>query len=251
MLKMWKIFVVVAALAASAAGVQAIGKDFSIAGSTGAIKTVIVPLRAAIEKELGTTLNIDASGSSKGVRYLAEGKIDLAILSALPSDVIPNVNRKYELSLKASDFQEHVVFEQELAIIVHKLNPVSSISRDQLRGIFSGEITNWKDVGGKDEKITVITEEKGSGVRTLVESTLLSGSSYTADVKLAANSSQSAAFVNGLTTSISSASLANVRGSKVLSIKGGGIVQRYYLVSMGSFNDRAGVVAEIITSANR
>lgn len=59
-----------------------------------------------------------------------------------------------------------VIARDGLAVIVHPENPISDLSLDQVRQIYSGEITNWSQLGGKDRTIHVITREEGSGTRS-------------------------------------------------------------------------------------
>jgi phosphate transport system substrate-binding protein len=62
-----------------------------------------------------------------------------------------------------------VVARDGIAVIVHAANPVAGVSLAQLRGIYAGQITNWREVGGSDLRITVITREDGSGTRDAFE----------------------------------------------------------------------------------
>lgn len=62
-------------------------------------------------------------------------------------------------------FKEVVIARDGLAIVVHPSNPVANLKRDQIRRIFNGEITNWKDAGGPDAPIRLIVREESSGTR--------------------------------------------------------------------------------------
>lgn len=70
---------------------------------------------------------------------------------------------------EASQLKQFEVARDGIAVVVHPSNPVTSLTLDQIRGIYAGEIQNWKDVGGPDKKITVITREEGSGTRGAFE----------------------------------------------------------------------------------
>ena len=74
---------------------------------------------------------------------------------------IENLRKEYDAKTVALD---------GIAIIVHPDNPVSDLSIDQIAKIYTGEITNWKDVGGEDAEIVLIGREAGSGTRDGFES---------------------------------------------------------------------------------
>ena len=75
-----------------------------------------------------------------------------------------------------------------LAIVVHKSNPVSNLTCRQIRDIFSGRITNWKEVGGADRHIEIITREEGSGTREAFVKLVMEGKEKTASLPSSASS---------------------------------------------------------------
>jgi phosphate transport system substrate-binding protein len=93
-------------------------------------------------------------GSTAGIVGVHEGRYDIG-MSSRPL-------RGDELLWNLTQF---VVYDDALVPIVHPTNPVTDLTMAQLRGIFVGNITNWREVGGKDQKIIVIIREAGSGAR--------------------------------------------------------------------------------------
>ena len=75
----------------------------------------------------------------------------------------------------AKKLVDHKVAVVGMAPVVNKDANVKSLSMDQVKQIFTGKITNWKEVGGKDEKITVVNRAKGSGTRATFEAAVLKG----------------------------------------------------------------------------
>jgi phosphate transport system substrate-binding protein len=80
------------------------------------------------------------------------------------------------IGMSSRNLKEHEVHlwrveiaKDALAVILHPDNPVDNLTVEQLRGIYSAEITNWKDVGGPDAKIHIVTREEGSGTRSAFE----------------------------------------------------------------------------------
>ena len=111
----------------------------------------------AMNKDVKFTYNPTGSGS--GIQAVSEGRCDIGLSSrALKDDE------------KASGLVETVVALDGIAIVVNPENPVSDLDIDTLAKIYTGEITNWKDVGGNDAEIVLIGREAGSGTRDGFES---------------------------------------------------------------------------------
>ena len=108
-------------------------------------------------KDVKFTYNPTGSGS--GIQAVSEGRCDIGLSSrALKDDE------------KASGLVETVVALDGIAIVVNPENPVSDLDIDTIAKIYTGEITNWKDVGGNDAEIVLIGREAGSGTRDGFES---------------------------------------------------------------------------------
>ena len=111
----------------------------------------------AMNKDVKFTYNPTGSGS--GIQAVSEGRCDIGLSSrALKDDE------------KASGLVETVVALDGIAIVVNPKNPVSDLDIDTIAKIYTGEITNWKDVGGNDAEIVLIGREAGSGTRDGFES---------------------------------------------------------------------------------
>lgn len=111
----------------------------------------------AMNKDVKFTYNPTGSGS--GIQAVSEGRCDIGLSSrALKDDE------------KASGLVETVVALDGIAIVVNPENPVSDLDIDTIAKIYTGEITNWEDVGGNDAEIVLIGREAGSGTRDGFES---------------------------------------------------------------------------------
>ena len=111
----------------------------------------------AMNKDVKFTYNPTGSGS--GIQAVSEGRCDIGLSSrALKDDE------------KASGLVETVVALDGIAIVVNPENPVSDLDIDTIAKIYTGEINNWKDVGGNDADIVLIGREAGSGTRDGFES---------------------------------------------------------------------------------
>ena len=146
--------------ASSAAG-QAAGTlsgNVATGGST-SMKNVIAALTEGFaEVEPGVTVSYDPTGSGAGITGATDKTLDIGLSSrALKDD-------------EKSAVDGTIVALDGIAIIVNKDSKVADLSVEQLKKMFTGEITNWKDVGGDDGEIVLVGREAGSGTRDGFES---------------------------------------------------------------------------------
>ena len=128
-------------------------------GST-SMEKVIGALGEAFEgQNSGVTFTYNPTGSGSGIQAVKEGRCDIGLSSRdLKDEEIAD-------GLKAT-----VLAYDGIAVIVNPENPVVDLDMDSISKIYTGEITNWKDVGGKDAEIVLIGREAGSGTRDGFES---------------------------------------------------------------------------------
>ena len=135
------------------------GGTVSTDGSTSMEKVIGALGESFMEANKGTTFTYNPTGSGSGIQAVSEGRCDIGLSSrALKDDE------------KASGLKETIVALDGIAIIVNPQNPVKDLSLEQIAKIYTGEITNWKDVGGEDAEIVLIGREAGSGTRDGFES---------------------------------------------------------------------------------
>ncbi len=104
-------------------------------------------------KNPGWKVDVQGGGSTAGLQAVTDG---LAQIGMCSRELTPD---------EAAKFTPIVIARDGLAIVVNPDNPVSELKTDQIRGLFSGRIRNWKEVGGKDEPVRIITREESSGTR--------------------------------------------------------------------------------------
>lgn len=123
-----------------------------------------------IEKNPNVSITVDAGGSGEGLKQVSEGTVTIG-----NSDV--SAEEKLDAD-QAKELVDHQVCVVTMAPIVNKdvtEGGVKDLSTDQLIGIFTGQITNWKDVGGPDEDIVLVTRPSSSGTRATFEKYALNG----------------------------------------------------------------------------
>lgn len=123
-----------------------------------------------IEKNPNVSITVDAGGSGEGLKQVSEGTVTIG-----NSDV--SAEEKLDAD-QAKELVDHQVCVVTMAPIVNKdvtEAGVKDLSTDQLIGIFTGQITNWKDVGGPEEDIVLVTRPSSSGTRATFEKYALNG----------------------------------------------------------------------------
>ncbi|MEZ0575220.1 phosphate ABC transporter substrate-binding protein [Halodesulfovibrio aestuarii] len=131
--------------------------SITVKGST----TVLPIMQRAVEAfiaETGTPVAVSGGGSSNGIKALLDNSTDIAMASRkMKGKEIKLANSKNLTPV------EHVIALDAVIPIVHPSNPVNNLTSGQLKAIYEGKITNWKEVGGDDGKIIVISRDTSSG----------------------------------------------------------------------------------------
>ncbi len=141
--------------------VSKLSGNLSLAGSTSMEKLCEAMSESFMEANPGVTVTVEYTGSGAGLESLAAGSVDIG-----------NASRKLKDAEKESGSVENIVAIDGIAVILDKSNIVTDVTSETLTMIYTGEITNWKEVGGNDEPIVVIGREAGSGTRDAFEELL-------------------------------------------------------------------------------
>lgn len=160
MKKMMRLIAVAALALAMLAGCsKQVSGTVSTDGST-SMEKVIGALGEAFEQDnTGATFTYNPTGSGSGITAVAEGRCDIGLSS-----------RSLKDEEKAKGLTETSLALDGIAVIVNPDNPVSDLDLDTIAKIYTGEITNWQEVGGEDAAIVPIGREAGSGTRDGFES---------------------------------------------------------------------------------
>lgn len=135
--------------------------NLSLAGSTSMEKLCEAMSESFMEANPNVTVTVEYTGSGAGLESLAAGSVDIG-----------NASRGLKDGEKANGSVENIVAIDGIAVITDKNNSVTDISSENLAKIYTGEITNWNEVGGENKPIVVIGREAGSGTRDAFEELL-------------------------------------------------------------------------------
>jgi len=130
-----------------------------------------------MKKKPGAKVTVTGGGSGVGFSALIDGTCDIAMASRAIK-----FSEKMKLKAKKQDITEVKIAYDALAVVINPSNTVSKLTREQLAGIFTGTITNWKQVGGKDMKIVAYSRETSSGTYEFFKEHVLKNKNYKKDI---------------------------------------------------------------------
>jgi phosphate transport system substrate-binding protein len=149
------------------------GTKLQIAGSTSVQPHAEVLAKAFQQNHSGIQVYVQGGGSSAGIQAVGTGTAEIGMSSR---------------DVKASEMSKYPTLEpvaiavDGIAIIVNSKNTVSNLTTNQTRDIFTGNITNWNQLGGSDAKINVVNREEGSGTRDGVQTIVLKGGNFSGGI---------------------------------------------------------------------
>jgi phosphate transport system substrate-binding protein len=154
-------------------GLQILGSAQTIKGSD-----TMLPLSQKLAEQYmkanqGKAVTVNGGGSGVGIAALMDGTTDIAMASRR---IKFTEKQRLQESGKAS--KEVIIAYDALAVIVNPSNSVTKLTREQLEGIFTGKITNWKEVGGADMKIVCYSRETSSGTYEFFKESVLKNKNY-------------------------------------------------------------------------
>src|SRR3954468_4514806 len=168
-----------------------------------------------MKKNPATTIQVTGGGSGTGISALINGTTDICEASRSMKDA----EKKQVAEKSGAPPIEIPVAKDGLSVYVHESNPLTELTMSQLKAIFTGKVTSWKEVGGPDAKIIPYSRENSSGTYVFFKEHVLENADYT---PRAQNMPGTAAVVNAVAKekfSIGYGGAAYSKGIKVLKIK--------------------------------
>lgn len=148
------------------AGTEVSG-SITVSGSSALLPLMEQSIEKFKEKNPDVEVSAQAGGSGTGLTQVSNGTVDIG-----NSDIF--AEEKLDAD-KSKELVDHKVVAEGFAVVVSKSLGIDSLTSVQIQDIFSGKITNWKDVGGPDKEIFLVHRTAGSGTRATFEKTILGG----------------------------------------------------------------------------
>ncbi len=153
--------------------VLAQGVSFKIKGSDTCLPLSQKEAEVYMNNNAGTSITVTGGGSGVGIAALLSGTTDIA-----QSSRSLKMDEKIKLQESGKAYKETIFAYDALATIVNPSNKIDQLTREQLEGIFTGKITNWKEVGGADLRIIVYSRETSSGTYEFFKEHVLNKKNY-------------------------------------------------------------------------
>ncbi|MFH0879280.1 MAG: phosphate ABC transporter substrate-binding protein [Lentisphaerota bacterium] len=168
-----------------------------------------------MEKNPDVNITVSESGSGNGAKSLINGACQIANMSRPMKDTEIAAAKE-----KGVQVVEHIVAMDGIAIAAHPSNPVKELSKEQLRAIFTGEISNWKELGGPDKSIVVISRDTNSGTYEAYQEMVMKSERITDKAEYVGSNGAVRQRVMSTEGAIGYVGLAFLEGVKALAING-------------------------------
>lgn len=167
---------------------QAMAGTIKVWGSTTCQKRFLEPGNDAYKAASGDDIKVLGVGTGKGMMALIEGKAVVAAVSSPLESAIKSAQKAAKKAGQEIEIPGNLIFHEiakdVIVPIVHKDNPVDALSFEQLAKLNTGAVTNWKEVGGPNMPIKVITSHAGSATRAVFQKKVMNKAEYAADATI-------------------------------------------------------------------
>lgn len=175
------LFAVTVVLAVCCSSAAVFAGEIRIGGGGAPLDNVIIPVQSHFEKNTGEKIRIVFSNAVVAVQDLMAGSVDIAIVGIGFTDLLETLKEK-KIAIQPAEYQSFEVAKNKLYTIVPPSNPITKLSKEQLKGIFTGKIDNWKLVGGNDQPIILVLSNINPATMAVFKKKVLDGADFAKDV---------------------------------------------------------------------
>lgn len=180
-MKRYGLMLVTTIILALTLSIGAYAEEIKVGAGAAPSNSILKPVKEHFEKATGIKLTLIEQGPKLAMQDVLNGTIDAAG-AGLTIDEWIAMMKKEGVEVNKADLQVHIIGKSKAVVMVNRANPVTKLTKEQLKGIFSGKITNWKDVGGNDMPIIVVWARLTPGMNSLFINKALDGITVTKDV---------------------------------------------------------------------
>ncbi|MBE6070920.1 MAG: phosphate ABC transporter substrate-binding protein [Clostridium butyricum] len=139
----------------------------TVSGSSALLPLMEESIEKFSEKYPKVEISAQAGGSGTGLAQVLEGNVDIGNSDVIAEEKLPDD--------KVKELVDHKVIAQGFGIVVSKTLGIKDLTKQQIKDIYSGKITNWREIDGPDKEIFIVHRKSGSGTRATFENTILDG----------------------------------------------------------------------------
>jgi len=218
-----------AACAAAGALFAAAKETLTVQGSTTVGPIADAFAEAFMRKNPDLAITVTKTGSGDGAKALVDGQCDVAAMSRFMKD------KEYKAAIEKGFLPvAHVVAMDGVCVVVHPSNPVSELTTEQIKAVYMGKITNWKDLGGADQKIVPISRDTSSGTYEVMNELVMGGDKMDPGVEYVTSNPDKHKRVSTTPAAIGYVGLGFV-DEKVKALKVNGIVPNRRTIASGEY----------------
>jgi len=152
-----------------------LAEEVRIGAGAAPTENILKPIKAPFEKTTGISLGIFASGPKNAFIDLDKGTVDAAAAGLSLDDWMALLKKEGVAVADPKAYQSVIIGKDKVIVLTHKSNPVKNLSKEQLKAIFTGNTTNWKDVGGNDAPILIVWGKMIQGTNSMFVKNMLDG----------------------------------------------------------------------------
>lgn len=144
-------------------------RDLIIQGSSTVVNYVFEGRADLYQKDSGVAFKVFPSSSGRGVLSLAHGEADIAMISSDLDLIVQRLNQMNSTNLDINNFVVYPLAQARVLFVVHPDNPITTLTRDQVKALFTGQIADWADLGHPElGAVQVVSEHPTGAIYTLV-----------------------------------------------------------------------------------
>jgi phosphate transport system substrate-binding protein len=155
-------------------------EEVKIGSGAAAIENIFNKIKDPMEKANGVKLNVISSGPVQAVKDLDAGTVEAAVGGMTFPDWMAMMEKEGYAIADKSAYKNRVIGKDVVKVMTNKDVTVSALSKEQLAGIFTGKMKNWKEMGGPDKPIALILGSKIPGTQGVFQKQVLNGEAYAA-----------------------------------------------------------------------
>ena len=156
--------------------------EIRIGAGAAPTENVLKPVKEAFEKASGITLSIISSGPKIALQDLDKGTVDAAAAGLAFDDWMALMKKEGAEMKNPGAFQQVTIGKDRIVVLVHKDNPVTKLSKEQLAALFTGKTASWQEVGGKDMPVIVVWGKLIPGTNSMFAKHMLGDAAVTKDL---------------------------------------------------------------------